>query len=252
MFTTTLRGLLAHKLRALLTTVSIALGVAFVAGTFILTDTTQLAFDQLFSGVSSGTDAVVRHESAYSVVSGVGTSRSPIRASTLETVRHVDGVAAAEAVVSGYALITDTQGKAVLASGGAPTVGYTMPTDTKLRGKVRLLSGHAPVGAHDVVIDASSAASHHIPLGSSVRILFRGPAEKFTVVGTVGFGHEKSFGGTTSAYFAPATAQRVLGAPGLVDEIQVRAAAGVSDATLAKRLDAVVPQGVEAVIALVP
>ncbi|MDX6213272.1 MAG: putative transport system permease protein [Frankiales bacterium] len=247
MFTTTIRGMLAHKLRVVLTTVSIALGVAFVAGTLILTDTTRSAFDQLFGRVSSGTDAVVRHEAAYSTTSGVGLSRSPIPAHTLDAVRQVDGVGAAEGVVSGYALITDTQGKAVLASGGAPTMGYTMQTDAKLRGSVHLLTGHAPAGAHEVAVDATSAASHHIPLGSTVRILFRGPAEKFTVVGTVGFGGEKDFGGTTSAYFEPATAQRVLGAPGVFDEIQVRSDGSISDATLANRLNAVVPQGLEAV-----
>jgi putative ABC transport system permease protein len=60
MWTATLRGMLAHKLRVALTTASIALGVAFLAGTLMLTDTMQLAFTQLFGQVSSGTDAVVR------------------------------------------------------------------------------------------------------------------------------------------------------------------------------------------------
>ena len=54
MLTLTLRGMLAHKVRLVLTTASIALGVAFLAGTFVLTDTMGLAFDQLFSKVSSG------------------------------------------------------------------------------------------------------------------------------------------------------------------------------------------------------
>jgi putative ABC transport system permease protein len=60
MWTATLRGMLAHKLRVALTTASIALGVAFLAGTLMLTDTMKLAFTQLFGQVSSGTDAVVR------------------------------------------------------------------------------------------------------------------------------------------------------------------------------------------------
>ena len=65
MLTHTLRGMLAHKLRLVLTTASIALGVAFLAGTLVLTDTMGLAFDQLFSKVSSGTDAVVRSQASY-------------------------------------------------------------------------------------------------------------------------------------------------------------------------------------------
>ena len=247
MFTATLRGMLAHKLRLVLTTTSIALGVAFLAGTLMLTDTMKLAFDQLFGKVSSGTDAVVREESAYTQSAGIGVSRAPIDASVVAKVRAVDGVAAAEGSVSGYALLTDTSGKAVLTSGGAPTMGYSMPRDTGLRGDVNLRSGHAPRGPHEVAIDASSAEDHDIALGSNIKVLFRGPTEEFTVVGTVGYGNEKDLGGTSAAYFEPATAQRVLGEPGKFDEIQVRAADGVSDTVLAKRLDAAAPDGVEAV-----
>ena len=42
---TTLRGMVAHKLRLALTTASIALGVAFLAGTLVLTDTMRVAFE---------------------------------------------------------------------------------------------------------------------------------------------------------------------------------------------------------------
>ena len=82
------------------------------------------------------------------------------------TSRAVDGVAAAEGAVSGYALLTDTDGKAVLTKGGAPTMGYSMPDDEALRGDVHLRSGHAPRGPHEVAIDASSAEEHDIALGS--------------------------------------------------------------------------------------
>ena len=70
MFAATLRGMIAHKLRLVLTTASIALGVAFLAGTLILTDTMTVAFDQLFGKVSSGTDAVVRTATAVDLVFG--------------------------------------------------------------------------------------------------------------------------------------------------------------------------------------
>ena len=247
MLTTTVRGMLTHKLRLVLTSASIALGIAFLSGTFMLTDTMKLAFRQLFGQVSSGTDAVVRQESSYDAAAGAGLGHPPIAASVLDTVRSVDGVAAAEGGVTGYALLTDTRGKAVLTSGGAKTMGYSMPTDPGLRGDVHLLSGREPRGPHEVAIDASSAEDHDIALGSHIDVLFRGPTREFTVVGTVGYGDEKDLGGTSSAYFDVATAQQVLGAPDVFDEIQVRAAAGVSDETLAQRLDAAVPAGVEAV-----
>ncbi|TDO52683.1 putative ABC transport system permease protein [Kribbella sp. VKM Ac-2527] len=247
MFTATLRGMLAHKVRLALTVASIALGVAFLAGTLVLTDTMRLAFDQLFGKVSAGTDAVVRAEAAYSQSEGISTSRAPIPASVLNQVRQVDGVRTAEGAVSGYALLTDNGGKAVLTSGGAPTLGYSLPADPSLRGDVKLLSGNAPSGAHQVAIDATSAEEHHIALGSTIKVLFRGPTQEFTVVGTVGFGGEKNLGGTTGAYFDSATAQQVLGAPGFFDAINVSADAGVAPAELVQRIDAVLPDGTEAV-----
>ncbi len=246
MFTATLRGMLAHKVRLVLTVASIALGVAFLAGTLVLTDTMQLAFDQLFGKVSSGTDAVVRAEAAYTQSEGTGTSRAPIPASVLQQVRTVDGVRAAEGSVTGYALLTDNAGKAVLTSGGAPTVGYSMPADTTLRGDVKILRGTAPSGPHEVAIDATSAEEHHIAVGSTIKVLFRGPTQQFTVVGTVGFGGEKNLGGSTSAYFDSATAQKVLGSAGVLDAIDVSAEPGVDQAELVTRLQAAVPDGVEA------
>jgi putative ABC transport system permease protein len=247
MFTATLRGMLVHKVRLALTVASIALGVAFLAGTLVLTDTMHLAFDQLFGKVSAGSDAVVRAEAAYSQSDGTTTSRAPIPARVLEKVRKVDGVRAAEGAVNGYALLTDNAGKAVLTSGGAPTVGYSLPADTALRGDVKLLTGTAPTGPHQVAIDATSAEEHHIALGSTIKVLFTGPTQEFTVVGTVGFGGEKNLGGTTGAYFDSATAQQVLGSPGVFGAINISAVAGVTPEQLVQRIGAVLPDGAEAV-----
>jgi putative ABC transport system permease protein len=248
MLTATLRSMVAHKLRLLLTTASIALGVALLAGTMILTNTMGIAFDMLFGKLGSGTDAIVRAEAPYTRTQGVGTDRGPIPVSLLEQVRAVDGVAAAEGSVQGYALLTDTQGRAITTNGGSPTNGYSMPADEALRGDVELLTGHAPSNSHEVAIDATSAESHHVPLGSTIKILFQGPTREFTVVGTVGYGDGiKDLGGTTSAYFDTATAQKVLGQPGMVDRIDVRAADGVSQAELADRLSRMLPDGAEAV-----
>ncbi len=247
MLTVTLRGVAAHKLRLILTTASIALGIAFLAGTLVLTDTMSLAFNQLFGQVSSGTDAVVRTKAPYVASDGIDTSRPPVGASVLSTVTGVDGVRVAEGSVSGYALLTDNKGKAVVTSGGAPTMGYSLPADEALRGDVVLRSGKAPGGPHEVAIDATSATSHHIALGSTITILFVGPPQDFTVVGTVGYGHEPDLGGTTSAYFDTRTAQSLLGDPGFFDKIDVAGDPGLSQSRLAARIEEAVPDGVEAV-----
>ena len=248
MLTATFRSMVAHKLRLLLTTASIALGVALLSGTLILTNTMGIAFDMLFGKIGSGTDAVVRTEAPYTQTEGVGTNRGPIAASVLDQVRKVDGVRAAEGFTQGYALLTDTDGKAITTNGGAPTNGYSMPADKELRGDVELLSGHAPTNGHEVAIDATSAEDHDIALGSTIKVLFQGPTQEFTVVGTVGYGDGiKDLGGTTSAYFDTATAQKVLGSPDTFDQIDVSAEDGVGEAQLANRLSRVIPDGTEAV-----
>jgi putative ABC transport system permease protein len=247
MLTTTYRSMVAHKMRLFLTTASIALGVALLSGTLILTNTMGIAFDMLFGKIAAGTDAVVRAEAPYTATEGVGTNRGPIAASVLDEVRKVDGVRTAEGSVTGYALLTDNDGRAITTTGGSPTNGYSMPADRELRGEVELLSGRAPHGPSEVAIDATSAEKGDIALGSTIKVLFHGPTREFTVVGTVGFGDGiKDLGGTTSAYFGTATAQQVLGSPGMFDSIDVSAEPGVSQAELAERLARVIPEGTEA------
>ena len=49
MLRASLKGMLSRRLRLLLTATSIALGVAFLAGTLMLTSSMQRAFDELFA-----------------------------------------------------------------------------------------------------------------------------------------------------------------------------------------------------------
>ena len=49
-----LKSLWARRIRALTTTLAVVIGVAFVAGTYILTDTTFSAFDEIFADEPTG------------------------------------------------------------------------------------------------------------------------------------------------------------------------------------------------------
>ena len=65
MWRATLKSLLAARCRLLLTALSVVLGVGFIAGTYVLTDTMNAAFDELFSSAAQSSDVVVRAESAF-------------------------------------------------------------------------------------------------------------------------------------------------------------------------------------------
>src|SRR3954467_10478960 len=100
MFAVALRGLFAHKLRVLLSSLSIALGVAFVSGTLVLTDSMNSSLTGAYEHQYDGTDAVVRAPSALEDTESLD-QRVPIPAAALTGVQRAPGVAAAEGSVTG-------------------------------------------------------------------------------------------------------------------------------------------------------
>ena len=95
MWRITLKGVLAHRLRYALTALAVLIGVAFIAGTFVLTDTVNGAFDGLFSQVYSGTAAVVRGTQPFDPGVSFTTSRPRVSARLVPVVARVPGVQAA-------------------------------------------------------------------------------------------------------------------------------------------------------------
>src|SRR5207344_1152385 len=71
----TLKGILAHKIRFLLTGVAVILGVAFIAGTLVLTATINKTFDGLFTNIYANTDAAVRQKAQFDLAFGAGRGR---------------------------------------------------------------------------------------------------------------------------------------------------------------------------------
>ncbi|SDZ28597.1 putative ABC transport system permease protein [Micromonospora pattaloongensis] len=240
-----LRNLLAHKLRLLLTVAAVTLGVAFVSGTFVLSDTMGKAFDQLYAGLAKGIDVNVRAKAAYTDISTQGQTR-PIDESVVETVRQVPGVDAAEGSVTGFALILDKQGKPVQ-PGGAPTLGASLSADRSVTGAFSFRAGGPATRPDQVVIDAGSAKKVGYRVGDRVKIVFQDSTREFTLVGISGFGDSDSMAGATLASFEKRTAQELLGKVGKIDEVGVRAESGVSAEELRDRIATVLPAGVEAI-----
>ena len=90
------RGLLARKLRTILTSIAIVLGVAMVAGTFILTNQITTAFDEIFQAGNEKIDAVVQRQTLFD---SSGAEVPPLPESIVEQVRRTDGVAVADGSV---------------------------------------------------------------------------------------------------------------------------------------------------------
>jgi putative ABC transport system permease protein len=247
----TIKGLLAKKLRLALTALSVVLGVGFVAGTYVLTDTMNAAFDDLFSQAGTGSDVTVRSVSAFQTgaagpgAGGGAEDRDPLEEELLEAIRGVEGVAVAVGDVQGYAQIVNPATGEAIGGFGPPTIGmnWTETSDAI----IDIREGAPPAGPDEVVIDAANASANEIALGDRVRVLFQGPPREFRVVGIAGFGDADNLAGATLALFDTDTAQTVLDREGEFDSISVVADEGVTATALRGNVQAVLPDGAEAV-----
>jgi len=239
----TLKGLLAHKLRLALTALSVVLGVAFVAGTFVLTDTINRTFDNVFAEVTAGVDVSVRARSGFGDDATVEAQRDTVPASIVDLVARVPGVARAEGSVGGYAQPVDADGDAVT-TGGAPNLGFNWGLVDELN-PLEVRTGRAPSAAGEVMFDAVTAREHDFELGQRVRVLTTSGSQEFTLVGTAGFGEADNLAGATLAIFDTPTAQRLFGKDGAFDTVDVVAAEGVTVPELRQRVADAVPGDLE-------
>jgi putative ABC transport system permease protein len=242
MFSLTIKSIKANKVRFLLTGVAVMLGVAFMAGTLVLTDTIKQSYDNVAGNIYKSTDAVVR--SANSVKDQDGKEiRGTIDAATLTAVRKTPGVKAAEAQQAGVAVIVAHNGTLLDANRQrAIPIALAWQATPELN-PMKMVNGSAPRAPSDVVIDQNSFRKGNYRVGEKVHVLSQVGSREYTLTGAVTYGGSKSgTGGAQVVAFAPQTAAQVLGTPGRYTAIQVVAQPGVSQAQLVKNLQASVHQ----------
>ncbi|MGH3063096.1 MAG: ABC transporter permease, partial [Gaiellaceae bacterium] len=233
-----LKGILGRKLRTGLTAIAIVLGVAMVAGTFMLTDSIDKAFDSIFTDVRKGSNAVISGKSAFDLSEGSGTNSPTLDESLLPEVRSLPSVAEAEGGVDGEAQLIGEDGKAIV-YGGAPNLGFSVTPDSPFN-SLTLVEGAWPK-AGELVVDQSTADKEDFRLGESIGVQAEGPAQRLRISGLVRFGSVSTIGGATLAGFDLATAQELFRKRGRLDEIAVAAKPGVSDQELVRDLRSELP-----------
>jgi putative ABC transport system permease protein len=232
MFTLTLKGLWAHKLRFLLTGLAVVLGVSFMSGTMILTETMGRTFDELLADNNAGIDAIVQRPSS---IEGAGAdARERVDASALQTVRDVDGVDAADGSIQGFAQLVRDDGDVAQSELGV-TVGTNWIDDQRLN-PFQLDEGRAPAGPLEAVVDRATVDGEGWSVGESFVVLGKtGPIE-LTLVGAATFGAVAGIPGSTMIATDVPTAQAMFGEPGRFDSIVVARETDVSADELAVRL----------------
>lgn len=246
MFKAGLTSLLARKLRLVMSAFAITLGVAFVAGSFIFTDTLGRTFDGIVAG--SVGDVIVR-PAGTNTTDGPQTART-VPADVVTALAEVDGVARADGNVTYTgAFVIDRDGR-IIGGQGAPALGvnYTGGPAADGREFGTLASGSWPERAEEVVLDVVTAERSGYAIGDAVPVLTPGdPARvEATLVGTVDFGG--GLVGASVVVFESRYAQELfLGGEDAFSDVWVSRVSGVSQDELKAAVDGVLPAGYESV-----
>ncbi|KIF07672.1 ABC transporter [Streptomyces sp. RSD-27] len=227
MFRTALRNVLAHKARLLMTVLAVTLGVAFVSGTLVFTDTMSKAL--------SGQSAKSYDGIAVSVTSW-GPSRNEdgqkegepgIGQQTLDKVKAVKGVDSVSGRVSGFAGVGDENGR-LIGSGWANKGSNYAPAKEGKDPRYTFTDGAGPAKDDQIALDRASAAKGGYKTGDKVRVATNGPVKEFTLTGVFTTEDGAVNAGGSLVLFDTKVAQELYLQPGFYDELAVTAKAGTS------------------------
>ena len=234
MGTVALRNLRAHKVRLALTLISVLLGTAFVAGSFIFTDTLKESFDTIFETSDKGIDA--RVQAAHGYQAGVPVNLVP-------AIAHVPGVRTVETVVRSPMVLVDDSGKRV-DTNGAPSVGAAWQTHNTIGPAPTLAQGRAPSRTGEIAVNNGAASKYHLTLGEHVKLVVPNAAvTDATIVGIYDVSYDT--GGYLGALLSRDQAMSLFTDGSHYAAVNVAAVSGVSEQQIVDRLERALPDGLQ-------
>ncbi|MBZ3906320.1 ABC transporter permease [Streptomyces griseiscabiei] len=235
MFRTALRNVLAHKARLLMTVLAVMLGVAFVSGTLIFTDTYKSATNNQTAKSYAHMDVEVAENTDYSGESpGIGRK-------TLDEVANVDGVAEAVGRVSGSAYVADRDG-GLIAGGQFNAAANFAPGKDGKDPLYVFADGSGPTTAGQIALDRGTADKGGYRVGDTVPVAVEGPARTYRLSGVFTTEDDLVARGGSLVLFDTPVAQRLFRQPGFYESVTVTAAPGVSSADLAAAIGKMLPK----------
>jgi putative ABC transport system permease protein len=228
------KSLWARKVRALGTTLAVVIGVAFVAGSYVLTDTIFAAFDELFSESLKGTSVVITSKNPVEQENG---EVPTISASLLPKVQRTAGVKLAAGSIFTPGGFFDAEGDAIGEKFAPKVISSNLPGELE---SLTYVEGHSPRGPTETSIDKAAAERSDLKLGEEIRIVGQRSAKSYRLVGFTKLG-SASFGGLSIAKLTLPEAQLITHKRGRFDQISVAAQPGVSAETLKRRIERVMP-----------
>jgi putative ABC transport system permease protein len=231
------KSLWARRVRALGTTFAVVIGVAFVAGSYVLTDTIFAAFDEIFSESLKGTSVVITAKNPVKQQNG---EVPTIPASLLPRVQRTAGVRLAAGAIFTPGGFFDSRNEAIGTKFAPKFISSHLPDGLE---SLTYVEGHRPRGPTEASLDKAAADNSGLKLGETLRIVGQGSARPFRLVGFTQLG-SASFGGASIAQVTLPVAQSLTRTRGRFDQISVAARGGVSPNTLKRRIERVMPASV--------
>jgi len=233
-----LKSLWARKARAMGTTLAVVIGVAFVAGSYILTDTIFAAFDEIFGESLKGTSVVITAENPVKQENG---EIPTVSASLLPRVTRTPGVKLAAGAIFTPGGFFDAKGEKIGNKFAPKFISSELPGSLE---SLTYIEGNRPRGPTEASIDKAAAEASDLKLGETIKLIGQGSARSFELVGFTRLGGA-SFGGASIAQVTLPVAQRLTHKVGRFDQISVAADKGVSATALKDRIARQMPAGVK-------
>ncbi|NEE03203.1 ABC transporter permease [Phytoactinopolyspora halotolerans] len=254
MLRATLKSLAARKLRLGMSAFAIVIGVAFVVGSYVFTDTLNRTFNDIFGDLSA--DVVVRPatpegQESWATLAGAGSSVT-IPAQTVEEIGALPEVASADGEIESSSLYVLDRDGDVVGVAGAPGVAvnwYEEPTSDDEDPVLDLVEGRAPERSGEVALDDQTIDTTGYQIGDEIPMVTLGDQPRITaeLVGVVRFGESGSLAGATLAAFDTATAQELfLDGENAFNRVSVTAAEGVDAESLRDTVAGLLPDNLEA------
>ncbi|WP_369199838.1 ABC transporter permease [Streptomyces sp. PU-14G] len=246
MLRTALRNVFAHKARLLMTMLAVLLGVAFVSGTLVFTSTISDAFQKSSQKGYADVDVSIRQDGS-DAPQGRETV-SPLSQRALDKAAGLPGAASATGVVSGFAALSDKDGKLVGDGFSTQGANYYAGRDGKgTDARYPMKEGRAPRAEGQIALDAKTAERTGYQVGDTVRTSVNGPVREEKVTGIFTTDDGNVTAGGTLVLYDNATAQKLFAKPGEYTEIALKADPGVSQTALKEQAEKVLPADTEAV-----
>ncbi|MFJ5797011.1 ABC transporter permease [Streptomyces decoyicus] len=243
MLRTALRNVLAHKARLMMTALAVLLGVAFVAGTLIFSDTVGEAIKK--ASTKNLKDVAVSVQ-AVSDDNAPPTGKDGKRTTLLDdklvnTVRALPGVQSVRRNVAGTATLAGPDGIPI-GNGWQNIATNFQPDKDGYDERYPLMEGRGPAAANEIALDEATAKAAGHKVGDSVRFATDGPVLTKKLVGIVTTEDPQVTAGGSLALFDTATAQKLYLHPGQFDELVVGAAPGTDQQALTGKVREVLPK----------